>query len=342
MQKSKAISVFLMLCLGLLFLACPFWNSTNKDDRVQVVAKDFLKDMLQDLRKGLPTGETYRVVVGNFVFGGTDATGDAIPSPFAQYLNDAVLAVLPKCGFTECTRKELNSILPEHKLSISEVIDPNTQIRLRLSVAQKLITGRYWLAGEEVELYLTLRDFETAEGYTTTQKFSLDSLPTDVAVAIQPSHYPRTVDVLKIFKEKAERKFPFQVWVDRGKGAVYKQGEQYTVYARSEKDCYLKVYCLAASGDVQLIYPKSDKGFIARDQIHPLAQLKIRPPFGTELLKAVASTGEFRQIEPSGKVLGKIQSGEELEKIRGKDSELLDTTGEVSVDICVFTSVENK
>jgi len=96
------------------------------------------------------------------------------------------------------------------------------------------------------------------------------------------------------------------VSTDRGKGAVYREGEKMRIFVSVSRNAYLKVYHVDSGGKVQLIWPNrfgSGDGFAragAAIQIPANGapfSFVMTPPFGTEFIKVVAATKPFADIE---------------------------------------------
>ncbi len=89
---------------------------------------------------------------------------------------------------------------------------------------------------------------------------------------------------------------------DRGSGAAYREVEELTVLLAVNKDAWVRLYHVDAGGHIQLIWPNRFGGGDGR--IRPGTTVAIpdpcdsfrfamTPPYGTEFLKAVASTTPF-------------------------------------------------
>ena len=99
--------------------------------------------------------------------------------------------------------------------------------------------------------------------------------------------------------------FTVSLSTDRGPGATYRNGEIMTLFFTSSKDAYLKLYHIDANGVAQLIWPNRFGGSGRVVAGEPLSfpgpgdsfRFIISPPYGTEYIKAIASTVPFATRE---------------------------------------------
>lgn len=99
----------------------------------------------------------------------------------------------------------------------------------------------------------------------------------------------------------------------RGNGAAYLDGEELTIFVMTNQDCYLKLYHIDVQGSTQLIWPNSFSGTDGRVAAHsPIVipgpsdafRFRLGAPYGTEFIKAVASTEPFDTLESDFQNLG--------------------------------------
>jgi hypothetical protein len=91
-----------------------------------------------------------------------------------------------------------------------------------------------------------------------------------------------------------------EVWTDNNDG-VYSEGENVTVYFRTDRDCYVAIYGVDTRGDVNLLYPAGrwDNGQVRGGEVYTIPgdnadyDLVINGPEGMEIIQAVASDGEL-------------------------------------------------
>jgi hypothetical protein len=99
---------------------------------------------------------------------------------------------------------------------------------------------------------------------------------------------------------------PFLVRVDVDRAdRLYRGGETIQVSVRSEREGYLHLFYCDASGQTTCLFPnqiQADNRILANETVivpaaHAPFQLRVGPPFGTEVLKAIVTTEPLQSIE---------------------------------------------
>jgi hypothetical protein len=116
--------------------------------------------------------------------------------------------------------------------------------------------------------------------------------------------------------------FTLSLSTDRGIGATYRDGERLSLFITSSRDAYLKLYHIDVNGVAQLIWPNrfGGSGRIAAGQAMKFPgsddrfQYLLGKPYGTEYIKAIASTVPFATMETdfadlAGSATAAIQKG---------------------------------
>jgi hypothetical protein len=91
-----------------------------------------------------------------------------------------------------------------------------------------------------------------------------------------------------------------EVWTDNNDG-VYSEGENVTIYFRTDRDCYAAVYSVDTRGAVNLLFPAAryDDGYVRGGDVYAIPgdnadyDLVVSGPEGMETVQAVASDGEL-------------------------------------------------
>ena len=95
------------------------------------------------------------------------------------------------------------------------------------------------------------------------------------------------------------------VWANKEKDYVYKEGDIIKFYYKANKDCYAYLYHKDTSGNVKMIVPsgynkdnfiKADKTYSFPDSASGIT-LNVTPPFGTEEVKIVATYQEIDKLK---------------------------------------------
>lgn len=221
--------------------------------------------------------------------------------------------------------------------------------------AQGLLYGHYWNANQNIRLVLKLFDVRTKnvlvqESVTIPKKDLPDGFP------VIPQNLKDSLNRLKKVTDltqgmQHEADFRVRVWTDRGDGATYREGEKIIFYVQANRNCYLRLFHVDPLGDVNVLYPREysqDKDYIEANVRYAIPdQYQIEndfyfvaiPPFGTDIVKAVASTQPFTQpvIE---NYLGKYSNEHLRERLtRGIGTKSISKMAE---DECVVTTVEKR
>jgi hypothetical protein len=127
-------------------------------------------------------------------------------------------------------------------------------------------------------------------------------LAPDAAVT-QPAPPAATTGAAEVAPETvAYHDFPLELSLNQ---AEYVEGDLLVVSVRAARDCYVRLYVINADQQVAQLFPNKwqQDHFIPAGQTvqipGPGAQfiLEMEPPFGTEAIKAVASTVPFEDLQ---------------------------------------------
>ena len=283
----------------------------------------------------------YRVSIGNFTY---ERTG--VPGEFANFLSGELSMALGQSdSFAEYARKDLDAIMTEQEMSLSDIVSNTDRPRVgALKAVQGLIVGEYWASGNEANVNLRLIDVESGQILGSTKAtLALEELPSRVSVA--PTNLERTKKALASFQEgKSRQEFETKLWLDRGDGGVYSKGEHLQVRFQSEVDCYLRLYYLSADDELLMIFPNEHSGRrkLQGGKVHVFPgegsfDFVVSEPFGTELIYAVASTAPFSNEEESLTSLGGTN---EISKVRTRGIKVQAKRAKLSESTCVYTVVE--
>jgi hypothetical protein len=109
-----------------------------------------------------------------------------------------------------------------------------------------------------------------------------------------------------------KKEFAIHATTNRGSGAVYRDGEEMVIRFFSNTDAYVKVYHIDVYGNTSLIFPNrfQSNNFIKGGEMQEIPReedpfrFQLHEPFGTEFIKVVASSKQFRDIEDDFENLG--------------------------------------
>lgn len=299
-----------------------------------------LQKILEKFKDKVPQGG-YRVTIDNLVIKDSE-----IPSAFSEELRNEISVAINNCGFLqEYPREQLDAILKQHKISVSTFFDSQNAPKIgALKTIQGMIQGSYLVSEEEgIKVYLHLLDIESGQKLASAS----GSVQRKSKISMPPN-YKQSQEILKNFSPAQKPGFKVQVWTDRGKGSVYRVGERLNIHFESEKDCYLKLYHINAKGEIQLIFPNhiDSDNRIQANTIYSIPgenygfEFIMSHPLGAEMIKAIASTSPFQNIETSGVPLGNSPEMtksiiQEARKLKGLEIKPLN-----SEEICIYSIVE--
>lgn len=298
-------------------------------------------------KKGI---DKLKICIGQNTYKETD-----MGSEFSEYLSEELsIAIVKSDILKEISRKELDQILREQKLSLSGLIDNTEDFEVgKIQSIDAILTGTYWEEENDVKVNLSLIKVITGEKLAAVS-FVISENEIPNGVNLLPKNYSNYYTSSKIWGENkgTSKDLKVRVWVDKGNGSVYKNGENVTIFFMSDKNCYLRLYHTNVEGEIQLLFPNyySRSDYIQAKQLYSIPndemafEFKIVPPFGVEIINAVVSTKPF-PIE-------NFSTSEEqvfypLGKVTENNLRLLISRGIAIVpinmrteDTCVFTTIE--
>lgn len=262
-----------------------------------------LQEVVENLEKGLDLEEAMPVLVEDLILKDKSVGGS-----FARYFTDKLKEALTKSS----------------RFRLLEFASYRAQVQERGECLGH-IGGIYWLFGKDVVVLLHLKgpnDRILASSSLlipggTLQEMALELLPSGYGEDLEKKLDVLTEDYKGISGLKIE------LWTDRGRQGVYREGENLVLYFLSNQDCFVKLFYFDATGDIIQIFPNRyyPSGRVQAGAVHRIPavddsfQLRIQPPFGVETVKAFASTASLDRISVS--FFEDAAPGTALENIRG-------------------------
>jgi len=225
-------------------------------------------------------------------------------------------------------------------LGLFQKIDPdfvrqNPKL-MSLNNVDAFIYGEYSKRGQD--LFLTL-DLVSMSDQHTLGRFQgtlagkmLPTLPLEPVNLTQTLQTSQALDnqianPAKAALDASTKPLKVSISSSRGNGASFSDGESITVVVSATKDAYFKLYHIDVKGQVQLIFPNrfQKDNFVKAGTLvqFPAANASFRfqlhEPFGTEFVKAVASTLPFETTESDFEELGSLRSGVMAQGMRAVD-----------------------
>jgi len=241
-----------------------------------------------------------------------------LSSEFGSYLIEKIEGVMTKESsiFNVISQKVFQDELKKGQIPIADCVLGRFNSEKQPVIAQLkgLIFARYWEKPDSIEIKLEL--LEVGKG-TLLGADSVE-LPRDIlpaGLAYKPANDKIAEEGMRAFGDVStstgNSNLKVKVWADKGEGSVYKKDEIIRFHFRASMDCYVYLYHMDAQGQVNLLFPNgfNKNNFVKANQVYTIPDetwnfdLQITPPFGAEMVKAVASLQPLKDID--------IKQGEE-------------------------------
>ncbi len=256
-----------------------------------------IRKALDKLHKTSP--DVNSVVISNFNYKGKHYSGEV-----SSYIKAKISSAFVKIGyFSEYNDPEFNKYLDQTGLTTRGVaIDRNEQVDDLYSKVQGFISGSYWDNQDKLEFQIKFYDMREKK-YTFDEMFAVKKDQFS-KIKLHPDNLDdfskKYEDLSKMFESQS---FNIKVWPDKGDYSTYKEGEYLIPHFLSNKDCYLRIYLVCADGNALMLFPNfyDKNNFVKKNQVYKIGdpafspfKLRLAPPFGTEMLIAVASSTDFK------------------------------------------------
>ena len=261
------------------------------------------------------------VGVGNFAFQDTD-----LLSPFSALLRDELEVALGKTnGFKVVTRDRIADLQNEGKFQMRDLLEPGTAVeKVSVKGIQGIVRGRFYASGAGVSVFTELvwlegGNVEKTKVTLATSQIAARVFPEGVKTEqamgslVNPQNLEASISNLQEITEgrlkRVNKEFPLEFFTTDTRRA-FKQGEVVSFRVRSDRDCFVAVYCHQSDGASVLLFPNNwqrstfvpaGKAIdIPGTQKHGF-EIEIGPPYGSDVVQVIACTSE-REIE---KLVGK-------------------------------------
>jgi len=251
---------------------------------------------------------TLRVSFGSFTYEYTP-----IGSSFARFLEERLTTAISQTGdkVNLFALGALKNLDPSFSKAFGAVIN--------VEGVESVLSGRYFDAGDSVRFQLEIVDFTTGTLVGKEEvRIAKSEIPS--GISLLPPNLQNATAVFKELEDvikSGDDRFLVKATTNRGNGAVFKDGEEMVVNFFSNRDAYIKIYLVDAEGKTQLIFPNKfhANNHVPKEKLvqipgpgYPFAFV-LGPPYGTEFIKVIASTAQFKDVEESFKDLGKVNKG---------------------------------
>jgi len=272
------------------------------------ISSAVLADMPQVLDRMLENHymPSVQVGMGSFTYSDTQ-----IPTPFSRWFEDELRLALARTAKMKLFDKQVAAAMdPAIRAQYAEFFGKDR--------ADSILYGKYTLESAGVLVTMSLTDLATG-GLIAESRYLVPAGAVPVGVSVKPTLATlQTAAALSMLVPGAQSQgapasdFLLSLATDRGIGAVYRDGEKLVLYVTSNKDAYLKLYHIDVNGVAQLIWPNrfGGSGKIRAGEALTFPgkgdkfQFALGRPYGTEYIKAVASTTPFATMEADFSDLG--------------------------------------
>ena len=232
------------------------------------------------------------VGMGSFTFADSQ-----LPSPFSRWFEDELRLALSRTTHLKLFDKQVAAAMdPSIRKLYSDFFGTDR--------ADSILYGKYFLDERAVLVHRSLSDLSTG-GLIADMRYivPLASVPGTIEISPSPKTVQNAVALSQLTPGKGD--LIVSIAADRGIGATYRDGETLTLFVTSNKDAYLKIYHVDVNGIAQLIWPNryGGSGRITAGEAMKFPgpndgfKYLLGKPYGTEYIKAVASTVPFATVE---------------------------------------------
>jgi hypothetical protein len=242
-----------------------------------------------------------RAAFGTFTFEYSD-----LPTPFARWLEER-LAV----AATSSRRVQL--LNRNAAAAMDPVFRKEYEAFFRETGTSALLHGRYFLEGPQIRVRLELTDLGSATLIGAKDWYlPASAVPAYASVRPAEAAAARAGELARL-GAATQGSLAVSVSTDRGTGGAYRDGEELTALVTVNRDAYVRLYHVDGTGHMQMIWPNRFSGGSGLIRAGAAIRLpgpgdpfafKLQPPYGTEFLKAIASTTPFSAAQADFSDLG--------------------------------------
>jgi len=229
-----------------------------------------------------------------------------LPTPFSRWLEDRLTEAAPKSSRVRILNRNAASALDP---AFKEIYGSF----LRETGAEALLHGTFFKESRAIRVRLELTDLSSGTLLGASDwRIESREIP-DYAPAVPAKGAAVRARELARLGVAIPEGLTVSVTTDRGPGAAYRDGEDMEIIVTVNKDAYVRLYHVDGSGRIRMIWPNAfggGDGRVPGGQIVRLPgptdpfRFRMGPPYGTEFIKALASTTPFQNKEADFTDLG--------------------------------------
>ena len=264
-------------------------------------------------------------VVDNFTW-----ADSGIGTAFSDYLRSAMEDALMRVDEFDLVIRPEDAVFFGEEAR--ELLDGERGAESSLPMSAYRIFGSYEVSGGKVLLDVKIFS-EVFSRLMADIPLSMELEEIPRGLELYPPNRDVVTDVSSELNDLYSGDDDFQVFVstNRGEGGVFTEGEYLKLYLLSSRDCFLKVYHIDVHGRTTLIFPNryEKNNFLPGREVLEFPgsrspfQFRIVPPYGTEMIKVVASTRQFSSLEEDFADLGYATRGIFIEKADEESTEVM-------------------
>ena len=306
--------------------------------------KAIVRDLTQIVRPQGTGQAQVKAVLGEISYRNTE-----FGSPLSVFLKDRLREELSRSGaFVLVEAARLRTI------AVSQ--SPKSDATLADAAgADMAIIGNYWENPNGVELFVSVRQRQ-GDVLLGVARAMLPAalLPQGTPVApenIQSALANERIEdrIVPLAATRPAAPLKVEVWTDRGKGAIYSEGEEVLVMIRASEDAFVHLYFTDANNQTYQVFPNLYRQnarirggvTVTIPSLEDRFTFKVKAPFGAESLTVLASRKPFGPSGAVGTSSGPFQEVPQglrgLEVISSSAGE-----GEVVRDRTVLTTIRRK
>jgi hypothetical protein len=216
---------------------------------------------------------------------------------------------------------------PPRLRGIEIVEKPKTTAALaELAGAEIWLTGEYWKTANGIDLRISVKrrpgDRLLGVAKAVLPARALSAGMSEVPANLKEAQANEKIEekIAPLASAQSQESLRIEVWVDRGKGAVYVEGDELLVFVRANRDAHIQLYYTDATNQTYQIFPNSFRqaGKIPGNVVVRIPEpqdgfiFRIREPFGAESVMVLASAeplGDLNIATSSAGPFKKLERG---------------------------------
>lgn len=253
------------------------------------------KDTLPATLDGL--AKDYYLPTVTAAFGTLTHAASGIPTPFSRLLEDAATRSRSVKFPNKATAAAMHPAFKTPYGDLFTAGEVGALLYGRYNEEEDAILARTELTGLTDGILIGSADF----------RIPTSSLPAGMAVAPIASAAQVRDSLAAVLPAGAAPGLKLSIATERGAGAVYREGEDLVILLTLDRDAWVKVYHVGVGGRVSLIWPNQyggGDGLLRAGSVVRIPEtndtrfsFRMTPPYGTEFIKAIASTQPFAATE---------------------------------------------